>query len=427
MPIISADLATLGNDTIRGSVQTDIGGTTTINEPDSFIYGFIRNLSDRIYGQSGNDIIIGDRYDANNQTYEYDYLFGEDGDDIIYGDTGPEDSINVAHSSSSNWLVGGSGKDTIYGGWGPSGDFIYGDQQTTSTGSALDGADKLYGFAGNDYIYGGGGNDFIDGGDDSDGHLSGGFGNDTMRGGLGNDRLFGEAGSDVFIADSGDDIIDGDGGGISHNTEIDVLSYIEMLDYVTVDLSIRVGQATNVGGVDTISNIERLIGSTFNDRLSGSSADEIIEGRAGNDAIRGGAGADKLYGGDGNDKVYGGSGADRVYGSKGNDKLYGGTGRDTFYLRESTSAANRDVIDDFSVVSDTIGLRKAVFKAIGSSMIADEFRIGSRAADKEDRIIYNKMNGKLYYDADGTGAKTAAHFATLDAGLKMTVSDFILI
>jgi Ca2+-binding RTX toxin-like protein len=434
MPLINADVSSLGADTLRGSFNTDNGGTTTINEPDNFVYDYIYNRSDDIYGKSGNDTIIGDRYDTNIQTYGYDRLYGEDGDDTIYGDTGPEDSINGAHTGSSNKLVGGAGKDTIYGGWGSSGDYIYGDQETTSMGSAFDGADKLYGFGGNDWIYGGGGNDFINGGDDNDTRLNGGMGNDTMRGGLGNDSMRGDAGSDTFIADDGDDDIDGDGS-VSHNTEVDVLSYIEMLGYVTVDLSISGGQATNAGGFDSIRNIEKLIGSKFSDRLAGSDADETIEGRGGNDDIRGGAEVDKVYGGDGNDKVFGGSGADRVYGNAGTDKLYGGTGKDklyggtgkdTFYFAETTNATNRDIIDDFRVVDDTIGLKKTIFNAIGSSIIADEFHIGSRAADKEDRIIYNKANGYLSYDADGTGSKAAAHFATLDVGLKMTVSDFVL-
>ena len=57
----------------------------------------------------------------------------------------------------------------------------------------------------------------------------------------------------------------------------------------------------------------------------------------------------------------------------------------------------------------------------------DLFWTGSNAADAEDRIIYKKSTGALYYDADGTGAKAAVQIATLKKGLALTVSDFFVI
>jgi serralysin len=452
--IILADTGTFGSDILRGKIQTDNhGGTTTLNNPDNFIYDYIYNYGDTIYGKSGHDVIIGDRYDTQTQDTGYDRLYGEDGNDIIYGDTGPENlNFRTLATGSGNVLVGGLGKDTIHGGTGTSGDYIFGGLELSTPGTPDDGADVLFGYGGNDYIYGGGGNDIIDGGADNDGNLRGGIGNDTIRGGLGNDYMYGGAGSDTFVSqnfvsvDDGDDYYDGDGDSVSHNNEIDTLSYVKLPFYVTVDLSNTSGQATNAGGFDTIRNMEKLIGTNFGDRLTGSDANEIIEGRKGADKVVGGQGNDRLdggrandsvYGGTGNDVVKGGAGADRIYGEAGRDKLYGGTGKDVmsggagkdaFYFSDALVSANVDVITDFRVVDDTIWLKKTLFAGLGAAVTAGEFHIGSAAADRGDRLIYNSNTGKLFYDADGNkpGGIAAVHFATLKTGLKMTADDFDL-
>ncbi len=171
--LIPADTTTFGDDVVRGSITTDYLGITTLHSPDDFIYDYIYNVGDTIYGKSGNDVLIGDRYDTNSHNVSYDALYGEDGNDIIYGDTGPENPNwrTDVFQGPSNRLIGGLGKDTIYGGGGSSGDYIYGDSETTGTGTSADGADKLYGLGGNDWIYGGGGNDYIDGGVDGDTNL----------------------------------------------------------------------------------------------------------------------------------------------------------------------------------------------------------------------------------------------------------------
>lgn len=491
--IIEADLGTLSNDILRGKIQTDNhGGITTLHSPDDFVYDYIYNYGDTIYGMSGNDIIIGDRYDTFSQDYGYDRLYGDDGNDVIYGDTGRENPNfkTTLHSGSGNVLVGGYGRDTIWGGGGANGDYIYGDLEINGPGTTDDGSDFLFGLGGNDYIYGGGGNDYIDGGVDNDGNLKGGVGNDTIRGGVGNDYMYGGAGSDVFIADAGDDYIDGDGE-VVHTTEIDTLSYIEMLGLVNVDLSNRNGQSTNAGGLDTIRGIEKLIGSNFNDRLFGSDAAEQIFGMNGtddvrgglgndtvgggdaNDKVTGGGGNDQAYGGNGNDSVYGEDGADRLYGDAandylnggvendtmygglgndviqggtsgadwlfgdaGNDRLYGGNGHDTmvgglgqdsFYFTDILTVANIDRIIGYSAVDDSIMLSKAVFKALGLTMTADEFYTGAAAHDATDHIIYNKVTGALLYDSNANVAGGTFVVAYIDKGLPLTFSDFVLV
>ena len=61
------------------------------------------------------------------------------------------------------------------------------------------------------------------------------------------------------------------------------------------------------------------------------------------------------------------------------------------------------------------------------SLKKSSFWTGSKAHDKDDRIIYNKKAGDLYYDADGSGSRKAIKFADLDKNLKMTANDFFVI
>ena len=55
---------------------------------------------------------------------------------------------------------------------------------------------------------------------------------------------------------------------------------------------------------------------------------------------------------------------------------------------------------------------------------ADAFHVGSRAADAEDRIIYDAAKGALYYDTDGAGGNAQVQFAKLDKHLSLTINDF---
>ena len=60
-------------------------------------------------------------------------------------------------------------------------------------------------------------------------------------------------------------------------------------------------------------------------------------------------------------------------------------------------------------------------------MVASQFRVGSKAMDANDYIIYNNLNGAVLYDADGSGAAAAVQIATVSAGLAMTNADFVVI
>ena len=115
---------------------------------------------------------------------------------------------------------------------------------------------------------------------------------------------------------------------------------------------------------------------------------------------------------------------------QGNDTLTGGGGADSFVFNTALNVTtNVDHITDFSVPNDTIWLDEAVFTALSPTGIlaASAFAIGTAAADASDRIIYNPTSGALLYDADGTGARAAVLFATLDPGLMLTNTDFHIV
>ena len=76
-------------------------------------------------------------------------------------------------------------------------------------------------------------------------------------------------------------------------------------------------------------------------------------------------------------------------------------------------------------------LDSSVFAALGAlgPLTRDAFsrNLAGRAKDDTDRIIYETDTGKLFYDADGTGAGTAVHFADVSAGLSLTYADFLVV
>jgi len=305
----------------------------------------------------------------------------------------------------------------------------------------LAGDDRLTGSAGNDAFDGSTGSDVIDGGAGEDllsydgfvgkvsidlaaGTATTDWGTSTLTGiedlvgSAGDDTLLGDAGRNTFKGLGGNDAIDGRGG-------IDTVSYSEAGAAVTVDLA--AGTASGGSGSDTLTSIERVIGSRFDDTLLGSAGADLfiggfgndtINGRGGNDTVgysgvtrgvtvdlaagtatggggadtltaiesvtgsvfadtltgskgantlRGGGGNDTLSGGAGNDKLYGDAGDDLLRGGTGRDVLTGGAGKDTFQFDTALGPSGTKAIDritDFSVANDTIALDHTIFTAL---------------------------------------------------------------
>jgi serralysin len=278
------------------------------------------------------------------------------------------------------------------------------------------------------------GNDTFDGNDYND-VIRAGYGNDLVIGYAGNDTLLGDQGDDTIGGGYGNDIlIGGDGydtasfGGVSTN-------YIFTLNY---DGSVTVTDLVGGWGSDIISGVEALYFDNGTFSLSSllpanppppPTPEEVY---AGSDTLKGTSGSNTLKGYNGNDKLYGQGGNDFLFGGAGNDTLYGGTGKDAFVFdTKANTRTNKDAIKDFKVVDDTVRLDNAVFTKVGSNgtLKSSAFWTNNtgKAHDKDDRIIYDKDSGVLYYDADGSGKGAAVAFATIAKKLGMTNKDFYII
>ena len=269
----------------------------------------------------------------------------------------------------------------------------------------------------------------------------------------------------------------------------DTVTYASATAPVSISLLITTQQNTIGAGLDTLTSIENLIGSNFNDNLTGDVKNNVLTGRAGNDILRGWTGVDTMVGGLGNDTYFvenagdivseklsegtdkvnstvtytlsanvenltltgtsvihgtgngqnnvitgnnaanqlnGGAGNDTLDGGLGANRLTGGTGNDIFRF---TSTGPVDVIADYNVANDTIQFENSVFTALttAGTLTTAQFRVGTQALDANDFVIYNNVTGALLYDANGNGAGAAVQIATLSAGLAMTNADIVVI
>jgi Ca2+-binding RTX toxin-like protein len=173
----------------------------------------------------------------------------------------------------------------------------------------------LFGKSGSDVISGGGGSDvlfsFSDRGDDL--------------------QLFGGPGPDSLTSDIGDDVIDGGDG-------IDSLSFPFVGSGVTIDLA--AGTSTG-NGTDTLSNLENVEGTEFDDTILGTDGPNFFDGDFGSDTFDGRGGDDVLFGGrsdhDDDDlpmttSLTGGTGDDLMVVFRGGGELVGNEGDDTLFV-----------------------------------------------------------------------------------------------
>lgn len=232
------------------------------------------------------------------------------------------------------------------------------DTTLTGTGAAdlislFGGNDSINGNGGNDTIYGGTANDTLDGGANNDSVL-GEDGDDSLLGGSGNDSLFGGNDNDILAGGTGSDSLSGGSG-------FDTANYSASNAAVSVNLTTGSGSGGHAAG-DTLTGIEAVIGSAFNDTLIGS---------ASADAFYGGAGTDSITGNDGDDTLVGGAGA---------DTLVGGNGFDTADYTTSGAAVSINLSSGSNSGGDAAGDSLSGIEAIVGSALNDTI-IGSNSAD----------------------------------------------
>ncbi len=285
--------------------------------------------------------------------------------------------------------VGGAGDDTI-------------------TGSTLDngilgggGNDRLDGRDGKDDLDGGLGDDGLAGGGDAD-SLSGGDGADTLDGGLGADSMAGGQGDDRYLVDDLGDVI------------------VDLKGIDTVVSSLDRTLAKGLENLELTGTAAKGIGNSAANLIVGNGGANILSGSGGNDTLQGGDGADSLSGGAGSDVLVGGAGADR---------LTGGTDADLFRFLAPTDAG--DKIQDFVTGSDAIELSAAGFGGgLASGMdllVTGHLVLGKTATAATGQVLLDVAGGRIYWDADGTGAEGKLLLATLVHAPAITAGDIHVI
>ena len=376
------------------------------------------NLSGSIYddqliGDGGDNVIAGDLGD--------DQLVGGAGNDMLYGDgrilvddhglggSGPittfaDIAATFALAPGDDVLDGGDGDDTLHGGGG-SDTASYASQTAEVTVSLLDGA--AFKAAGTDTlisienVLGSDFNDVILG-DNGDNMLSGGDGHDFMRGLAGNDTIIGGDEDDYLDGGLGDDILDG-GAGWDRATFAP-----SAVAGVTVDLNI-VGVAQDTGqGLDTLTGIEHVSGTIFDDTLIGDGGDNWLWGGSNGSGV---TGNDNILAGAGDDLVQVGTGTHTLDGGAGTDTLsLNGNGTDITAVGVTVSlelqGAAQDTEQGMMILTGFENLSGSVFDDVltgdgGANLLAGYGGGDLLSGGAGDDILYG--DGVVRADTHGTG------------------------
>lgn len=376
---------------------------------------------ENLVGGAGEDTLAGDQ--------QANFIKGGDGNDRLLG-RGGDDTLDG--DGFQNTLIGGAGADLLLGGvgtdtadYGRSNAAVAIDlaNRSASGGHAAgDDLRKIDNLVGSDF------NDTLTG-------LSEFYVGENLSGGLGDDLLDGLAGVDTLAGGRGADTLDG---GDYIDWDYDTLSYAGDSAGVLIDFATGVGVGGDAEG-DLFTGFEIVEGGSGNDTLIGDFDDffiyDYLYGGAGNDSIRGVDSDATIY--NNIDWLYGEAGDDTLVGANadGGAHLTGGAGADRFVIaRESAFLlieGSYDDIEDFEVGVDQIGLTRAgsLGPAIGplGALDPDAFRLGTSAADADDRIIYDTATGRLYFDQDGVGGVAQVQLAYLIGAPTLVADDFVVI
>ena len=200
---------------------------------------------------------------------------------VIEGATGGRGNDRLIGNAVQNTLIGGAGHDTLVGGGGNDtlqgaggADVLDGgagfdiadySRSAEAVVVGLDGRAATSGDAAGDTYFG------IEG-------LSGSAFADTLYGSAQDELLRGNGGSDLLVGSAGSDTLDGGTG-------------FDTADYSGSDagVAINLAASSGVGGYaegDSLSGIERIVGSDFADQLIGSDGAQTLIGGAGDDTGR---------------------------------------------------------------------------------------------------------------------------------------------
>ncbi len=394
-------VARAGVDTLDGGAGTDwanyslstaglnVDLSLTTAQSGGFAEGDILIGIEKVYGSNVDDTIRGHATD--------DYLVGYGGNDVLEGRAGA-DTLDGGDGVDTASYAGSANGVTVdirpANGTGTGGD---------AEGDVLVGIENIIGSSYGDTLWG----------NDQANVLTGGAGDDTLVGGAGADGLDGGAG-------------------------FDTVNYSGSTAAVQVNIAAGVGNAGDATG-DTYSNIEKVIGSAYNDTiwlgLSGhwayggagndvlvsSASADVLDGETGQDEANynsssaavtvnlttgvhtgGTAGGDtlvsieNLFGSNYNDTLTGDAGANTLSGYGGNDVLEGGAGADALdggdgFDTASYGGSSAGVTVDLQLNTASGG------DAEGDTLIGIENVIGSAHND----VLYAATTGSTLSGGDG--------------------------
>src|SRR6476620_4644333 len=208
--------------------------------------------------------------------------------------------------------------------------------------------------------------------------LSGKQGDDTLFGAEGDDRIFGNQGNDYISGNQAND--------------------------------------TLYGGKDS----DLIQGGANEDWVFGDNGNDTLSGGLGNDVVRGGKENDLLSGNEGNDVLFGDSGADTLSGGDGEDIFAIGRVQNNSF-KGNSSLGNADLIADFSLGTDLIGL--------DGGLQFQQLNIYQGTGDlARDTIVRDNVTGEYLAILKGINSSsiTAANFTTSLAPVTSTSTPSIL-
>lgn len=447
----------LGNDTLIGdagddSVVGSSGDDSLLGEADQdTLRGGVGN--DTLFGGTGQDMLIGgDDDDVIGGGADADHLSGGGGRDTLRYNLS---NAAVQVDLTAQTAFGGHAEGDVFVGFEHLVGSSFGDHLSGTSGrnrlAGLAGDDTLLGLAGRDTLVGGAGADLLDGGAGIDtvsyahaiiyrigaivdtrlGTASGVATGDryvdvenfvgTNVGDsfiLGDDdnRIYGLGGNDFLDGGRGDDtLVGGEGGDFLHGSlGSDTVNYAGSPEAVDLNLTIGSANGGHATG-DTLSWIENLSGSRFDDRLTGNPLENVLRGNAGQDTLIGHEGRDTLAGGAGADDFVFVARGDHVAQRQGDSLEIG-----------RYAAATADTIQDFVTGTDQLVMTQAAFGGdlFATNQVAD---LGLVAAGDQ---AFAWTGSDLFHARYATAADAAAglvevtylaHFAN---GVGLVSSDF---
>ncbi|HET7387998.1 MAG TPA: calcium-binding protein [Nocardioidaceae bacterium] len=325
-------------------------------------------------------------------------ILGTDGDDVLTGTAG-DDVVSLG--AGIDRLDARGGNDVVCGGPG----------RDAMRGGAGD--DRVFGEGDSDIVVGELGNDLVDGGDGGDAIYGDLLGGTPVPGADGADKLFGGAGDDRLELVSGDGF-GGGGADVADGGEgIDMVSYETSRTPVAIDVPAGSAQGD---ADDVLTDFEIYRGSEYGDVLLGSNGPDVLDaleswgdrvdfvfGHAGDDTLTADEGFVNAGRGDDTFVPSGrgtyrldvdlGTGDDRADIMQGGATIRGERGRDSFHVIQPDygmvrshvyGGQGRDLLSFAAfahAVRADVGLGRATAQGLRMRFQAVEQVLGSRRAD----------------------------------------------